>query len=153
MKSEISITRKFIKYQTSRFQYVYVTPQQQAPIPAINTITSTQGMAPRKHPSYPQLATFLSKLSLPPRNLHKSHSTSSGDTKNDIMVAESCEDGPPDEGFHEEWPPFGPSDLMQFMTYKQCMSKVFEMVSNANSFRFHKRMVGVSAALLSLRDC
>jgi hypothetical protein len=109
-------------------------------------------MAPHIHPSYPQLATFLTKLSLPTQSLSKRRFVSPGDTKDDIIMTEGCEDGPPDEGFHEEWPPFRPSDLMQFMTYKQCMSIVFEMASDANISRLHKRMVGVSAALLSFRD-
>lgn len=109
-------------------------------------------MARRIHPSYPQLATFLTKLSLPPQKLSKPHSTSPADTKDEIVMTETCEDGLIDEGFHEEWPPFGPSDLMQFMTYKQCLSIIFEVASNVDISRFHKRVVGVSAFLLSLRD-
>jgi hypothetical protein len=34
-------------------------------------------------------------------------------------MADRYEDGFPDEGFHEEWPPFGPRDLMAFMTNQQ----------------------------------
>lgn len=44
-------------------------------------------------------------------------------------MTDAPSDGPSDEGFHEEWPPFGPRDLMRFMTEEECTgsSTIFVM--------------------------
>lgn len=83
-------------------------------------------MGRRRHspPNYPQLVTFLNKLSLNP--LHPVNTQFlSAEILDDPEMNIASFEGPPDEGFHEEWPPFRPSDLMEFMTFDQCTSKKF----------------------------
>ena len=61
----------------------------------------------------------LSKLSLhslPSSPISAAFSEDSVDT----TMTDAPSDGPSDEGFHEDWPPFSPRDLMSFMTQEEC---------------------------------
>jgi hypothetical protein len=70
-------------------------------------------------PNYPQLVTFLNKLNLNPLQSLNSGLMSSENLEEPSSYNITTFDGPPDEGFHEEWPPFRPSDLMEFMSSDQ----------------------------------
>lgn len=61
----------------------------------------------------------LSKLSL--RSVPSSpNSATFSEDSIDTAMTDAPSDGPSDEGFHEEWPPFSPRDLMRFMTEEEC---------------------------------
>jgi hypothetical protein len=48
--------------------------------------------------------------------------SSKNDDTNDYEEMCVDSDDKSDEGFHEEWPPFSPKDLMSFMTIEQATS-------------------------------
>jgi hypothetical protein len=69
---------------------------------------------------YSQLGNFVSKLSLLLLNRSSSSSIPAQNDTNNSEVSECAEgaDSSPDEG-QEQWPPFRPVDLMEFMSIEQ----------------------------------
>jgi hypothetical protein len=74
----------------------------------------------RGSPSNHRLGAFLHKIQLAfDTSASSPQSSSSSRISSSTTLSNGYEDGPPDEGFHEEWPPFGPRDLMAFMSNKE----------------------------------
>ena len=69
-------------------------------------------------PTRPQLVSFLSNLSL---DSSSSKAPSGGFRLDepDAVMSNTSEDSPPDEGFHEPWPPFTPLHLMKILSIEQ----------------------------------
>ena len=83
-----------------------------------------------------RLGEFLHKLKL-------ASDASSWGTPNDSITADASVDNPSSEGFHEDWPPFGPRDLMAFMSEKVSVgTQLFCLTAHFDSF--YQRMGGLS---------
>jgi hypothetical protein len=83
----------------------------------------------RRRPSprnYPQLVNFLSKFSFLPLLSSATSASLSANSSEDSDMPDMCDTAEvvPDEGFHEEWPPFTPRDLMGFMSEDQSIGIV-----------------------------
>ena len=85
-------------------------------------------MGRRRHPppTDPQFAMSLNKLSLKPVYPLPSHTQLCDDDtfEGTGPMHETNWDGPLDEGFHEEWPPFRGSEIMGLMSVAQATSEV-----------------------------
>jgi hypothetical protein len=114
-------------------------------------------------PKYTQLVSFLNKLNI--SSLQTFNSATSQPIPRDSFhepssphlhsrVEMTAVDGILDEGFHEEWPPFSPSDLMGLMSPEQSTGMLsFLILRNyANQCSFYERMARSPSHLLSRRD-
>ena len=86
-----------------------------------NLLTYLLSMERQDHSplSSPELLDFFNRLNLDSSNPSIPHHQPDDNLTGSIPMISMNSDGPLDEGFHEEWPPFRPSDLMQFMSVDQ----------------------------------
>ena len=99
-------------------------------------------------PTRPQLVSFLSNLSLDSSS-NKALSENLRLDEPDVDMSNATEDSPPDEGFHEPWPPFTPLHLMKILSIEQSTGASYSHGNNTGYIdtliRFHQRMAAAFA--------